>query len=178
MQETSDFWATANIVTSVLVNMSVLAAAVVAVVKFRVFRMFSRRYRSELVCTHHALPNGRVIFVGEYSVHNTGERPIALLSVTLRLYPAAREVVLLVPDRQALLAERILTPQEHGKRGLFQIEAGERSIFTLRCELPKLDDVVFLLCQLSWSDHREPAPYVGMYVPLPQKTPTDTAHIL
>ena len=165
MQESSGFWGTADTVASVLVNLSVLAAAVVAVIKFRLLHMFGRRYRSELQCTHHALENGRAIFIGEYSVHNTGERPITLSRVTLCLHPAAREGVLLAPERQALLAERVLTSEDPDKRGLFQIEAGERSIFTLRCELPELNDVVFLLCQLSWPDRRDPAPYLGMYVP-------------
>ncbi len=166
MQEGSSFWHTVDTVTSVLVHLSVLAAAVVAVIKFRLLHMLGRRYRSELQCSHYTLQNGRVIFVGEYTVHNTGERPIALSCVTLRLHAAAREGVLLVPDRQTLLAERTLASADPDKRGLFQIEAGERSIFTLRCELPELHDVVFLLCQLSWPDRRDPAPYVGMYVAL------------
>ena len=165
MQESNDFWALADTITSVLVNLSVLVAAVVAVIKFRLLHMLGRRYRSELQCTHHVAQNGRAIFIGDYSVHNTGERPITLSHVTLRLHPATREGVLLVPEQQTLLAERILTSADTGKRGLFQIEAGERSIFPLRCELPELNDVVFLLCQLSWSDRRDPAPYVGMYVP-------------
>lgn len=164
MPDTGGFWAAAASVTSVLVNLSILAAAIVAVVKFRVLHMFSRRYRSELQCTHHQV-GGRVVFVGEYTVHNTGERPIALSRVTLRLHPAARDGALLVPDKGTLLAERVLAPANAGMGGLFQIEAAERSIFTLRCELPELNDVVFLLCQLSWSDSREPAPYVGIYVP-------------
>ncbi len=164
MQESGGFWHAAQTVTSVLVNLSVLAAAVVAVIKFRLLHILGRRYRSELQCTHHALQNGRVIFSAEYSIHNTGERPIALSCVTLRLHPAAREGVLLVPDRQTLLAERVLASADPDKRGLFRIEAGERSIFTLRCELPELNDVVFCFCQLSWPDRRDPAPYVGMYV--------------
>ncbi|MBW8057563.1 MAG: hypothetical protein FVQ86_06035 [candidate division NC10 bacterium] len=110
IQESSGFWASADTVTSVLVNVSVVAAAVVAVIKFRVLHMLSRRYRSELQCTDYVLRNGRVIFVAEYAVHNTGERPIALSSVTLRLHPTVREGVLLVPNRQALLAERVLKP--------------------------------------------------------------------
>ena len=165
LQDSGGFWSTADTVTSVLVNISVLGAAVVAIVKFRLLNMLGRRYRSELQCSHHTLPNGRVVFVADYSVHNTGERPIRLSSVTLRLHPAAREGVLLAPDRQRLLAERVLNSSDPERRGLFQIESGERSIFTLRCDLPELSDVVFVLCQLSWLDSRTPAPYIGMYIP-------------
>ena len=163
---------TAQTVTSVLVSLSVLGGAVVAVIKFRVLHLFSRRYRSELQCKHYALPNGRVIFEADYTIYNTGERPIALSSVTMRLHPATRDGVLLVPDRTTLLAERILEPTDREKRGLFQIEAGERSICTLRCELAELHDVVFVHCQLSWPDRRNPAPYIGMYVPVPSDAGT------
>ena len=164
MAESSGLWSTAQTITSVLVNLTVLAGAVVAVIKFRLFQLFSRRYRSELQCRHHALPNGRIVFEADYTIHNIGERPIPLSSVALRLHPAAREGVLLVPDRKTLLAERILESTDVDKRGLFQIEGGERSIFTLRCELAELSSVVFLNCQLSWPDRRAPAPYIGMYV--------------
>jgi len=158
------FWDGAHTVTSVLVNVSVLAAAIAAAVKLRVFRLLSRRYRSELVCRHHVLANGRVVFVGEYTVHNTGERPLALTRVALRLHGAVHQGVLLAPDERTLLAERAFTPADADKRGLFHIEAGERSIFTLRCELPQLDEVVFLMCQLSLVGRADPAPFIGLYV--------------
>ena len=164
MEPTSGFWEIGDTITSVLVNVSVLAAAVAAAIKFRVLHMLRRRYRSELLCRHYALSNGRVIFVGDYSVHNIGERPMAVSRVSLRLHPAAPQGALLVPDPNLLLAERVLEAGDADKTGLFQIEAGERSIFTLRCELPELPGVVFLLCRLSWPDRREPAPFVGMYV--------------
>lgn len=165
MQEGIGFWATAGAVTSVLVNLSVLAGVIVAVIKLRVLHILERKYRSELQCTHHATGSGRVIFIADYSICNTGEMPIVLSGVSLRLHPAAREGVLLMPERKTLLAERVTASDDPEKRGLFQLEAGERSIFTLRCELPELNDAVFLLCQLSWPYRRVPAPYIGMYVP-------------
>lgn len=165
MQNNPGFWQSADTILSVMVSISVLGAAVVAVIKFRLLNLFARRYRSELVCTDHVLRNGRIVFLGDYTIHNTGERPINLSSVVLRLRPAIRTGVMLEPDVNVLLAERILTPSDPVRRGLFQIEAGERSIFTLRCELPQLNDIVFLVCTVTWPDLREPAPYIGLHVP-------------
>jgi hypothetical protein len=158
------FWSAADTVTSVLVNISVLAAALAALVKFRVFAMFSHRYRSELQCRHHVLPTGQIAFEADYSVHNTGERPIDLTSVTLQLCASATDGPLLVPDPGCVLAERVLGARDADKRGLFRIEAGERSIFTLRCVLAQLDTMVFVRCQLAWKDNRALAPYIGLYV--------------
>jgi hypothetical protein len=165
MDGLNGFWSTAQAVTSLMVSLSALAAAVVAVIKFRVLHMFRRRYRSELQCRHHALRNGRVIFEADYTIQNTGERPITVSSVRLRLHPAIREGVLLVPDRETVLAERVLEATDPDKKGLLQIESGERSICTLRCELAELPGVVFVHCQSSWPDRRDLAPYIGMYVP-------------
>jgi len=165
MDAGNGFLSTAQTVTSLLVSLSVLAGAVVAVIKFRLLHLFSRRYRSDLQCRHHVLQNGAVIFEADYTIHNTGERPIALSRVALRLHPAVRKGVLLAPDYATLLAERVLESTDPDKRGLFQIEGGERSIYTLRCEFAELNSVVFLHCQLSWPDRRDPAPYIGMYVP-------------
>lgn len=157
------FWDSVQAVTSVLVDVCVLAAAVAAAVKFRVFRLFAHRYRSEVTCTHHELGSGRTVFETDYTVHNTGERPILISRVRFALHPSRKEGVLVLPDETQLLAERIL--DAHGsRRGLFQIEAGERSIFAMRCELPELPEVVFVMCQFSWQMRRPPGPYISMYL--------------
>jgi hypothetical protein len=158
------FWSRADSVTKVLVNLSVLGAAAAALVKLKVLNMLARRYTSELVCRHHPLPDGQIIFEADYVVRNSGDRPINLATVTLQLCAASHEGILLVPDRTQILAERVCAASDRDKEGLFRIEAGERSIFTLRCQPPHLDAVVFVLCQIAWPDRRPPAPYVGMYV--------------
>src|SRR5690349_17460028 len=122
-------WTGAHTVTSVLVDVSVLLGALAAVIKFRVLNILSRRYRSELACTHHVLPNGDVVFIGDYIIHNTGDRPILLTRVTLRLHPARRDGAILRADDKQTLAERVHSCTDSTKKGLFRIEAGERSIF-------------------------------------------------
>ena len=163
LNESSGFWNHAQTVTSVLVSVSVLAAAIAAAIKFRILHLLARRYRSELSCHHHVLADRRIVCVVEYAVQNTGERPIAFTQVSLTLHPSVREHALLVPDPDTVLAQRILIPSP-ATRGLFLVEAGERSIFSLRCELPELPEITFVLCQLSWPDRRAAAPFIGMYV--------------
>jgi hypothetical protein len=163
LNESPGFWNQAQTVTSVLVNVSVLAAAIAAAIKARILQLLARRYRSELCCRHHVLADRRIVFVVEYAVQNTGERPIALSQVRLTLHPPVREQALLLHDPNAVLAQRALVPGP-ATRGLFLVEAGERSIVTLRRELPELPEITFVPCQLSWPDRRAAAPFIGMYV--------------
>lgn len=158
------FWKQADTVTSVLVHVSILLATLGAAIKFRMLHLLSRRYKSELVCRHHVLSDNQVVFEAEYTVNNTGERPIELTRVNLRLCAAENRAGLLSPDQARTFAERVLEWRDSDKMGLFHIEAGERSTFTLRTMLTTLEPVAFVLCQLSWKDKRQPAPYVGLYV--------------
>ena len=167
------FWTRADTVTSVLVNLSVLLAAIAAMIKLRVLNMLARRYKSELVCHHWLLPSGSVLFEANYAVTNTGERPITLSEVSLSLCASARDGVLLKPDREHVLAARRIQPVDRERRAMSIILAGERSAFTLRCELPFIEPVVFVVCQLSWPYKREPAPFIGMYASAAARAPGD-----
>jgi hypothetical protein len=156
-----EFWVS---LTEMLVNVSILAAAVVAVFKLRVFSLLSRRFRSEVECSHYTLPGGRVVFVGEYTIHNTGERPITLSDVQVRLVGATKAGPVLAADEDAVLAERTYFTSEGAYEGLGRIEAGERSIFPLRCELDELPSTTYLIGSFRWPYKREPASFYGLYV--------------
>ena len=158
------FWKQAETIGSVLVHVSVLLAALAGVVKFRLLHIFSRRYKSELECRHHLLADGQIVFEADYTVTNTGERPIDFTGVSLCLCAASVRAGLLSPDVDRRFAERVIDTTDNQRRGVFHIEAGERSIFTLRTVLPTLEPVTFVLCQLSWPLERKLAPYFGMYV--------------
>ncbi len=150
-------------ITAILVDITILLAALVGVIKFRLYQLFRRRYRTEFRATHHELDGGKVIFEGDYIVQNTGERPIAISKVELEIRAARSEKGLLVPDEGSEIFKRTMDRNPKLK-GLFDIHAGERSIFTIRCELPKLDDVVFVVCHLTWPHKREPSPFYALYV--------------
>ena len=158
-------WDTWVQITTIGVNLSLLLAAGVAVVKLRLFNLMSRRYRSEVSCRHHRLPSGRVVFEGNYVLHNTGERPMVVRSVDVRLVGARTADGVLRPDEDRLLARRRFGSDEASMKGLFTIEAGERTIFPLQVELDDLEAVVFLLGGFTWPYRRDPAPYVKLYVP-------------
>lgn len=160
----ADAWGQLDTATSALVNVSVLIAAAVAVVKWRLYNLFAHRWRSELECRHVVLPDRRVVFTADYTVHNTGQRPLALSEVRLRLVRARIEDTLLVPDAGRVLAARVCRSDDPGLRGHFRIESGERTIFTLRCALDALDEVVFVLCDFDTPCRRAPAGFRGLYV--------------
>jgi len=69
----ADFWRSAKDVTSALADISILAAAIAAFVKFRLLEVLERRYKGELECRHYKLPSGKTIFEAAYIVSNTGE---------------------------------------------------------------------------------------------------------
>ena len=152
-----------EIISSILVDFTILFAAIVGIIKFRLYRLFQHRYMSEFRGTHHELEGGRIIFEGDYTVHNTGERPISISKVELKIFGTRSEKGLLVPNKENQIFERVMTNTPELK-GLFDIQAGERSIFTIRCELPTLDDVVFVVCRLEWPHKRNPSPYFALYV--------------
>jgi len=151
-------------ISGLLVDLAVLAGALVAVVKFRLFNILGRRWRSELTCAHYELPDSSVIFTADYTIHNTGQRPILVTEVSISLTGALEEGSLLIPDESRKYAKRVMRSGDPALKGLFQIEPGERTIFTLRAKLPSLDEAVFVLCDFLVAYKRTPASYRGFYV--------------
>jgi hypothetical protein len=150
--------------TSIIVHVTVFAAAIAGAYKFQLLRLLSHRHKSHVESHHYVLAKDQIVFVAEYTVSNIGERPIDFTGVSLRLCGAKSSAGLLEANQSACLAERIM--DRNGETDtLFHIAAGERSIFTLRTILPKLDPVVFVLCQLKWAVKKaQPAPFVHMHV--------------
>ncbi|HKP75716.1 MAG TPA: hypothetical protein VJT67_09250 [Longimicrobiaceae bacterium] len=147
-----------------LVNLTILAGATAAIVKFQLYNLLGHRWRSDLSCRHYDLPDGSVVFTADYTITNTGERPLVLSDVHVQLYASRTEGVLLKPDKEKCLAERWMVVSDSTLKGLFQVEPGERSIFTLRCRLPRLDEVVFIECGFVIPQRRVPAAFSGLYV--------------
>jgi hypothetical protein len=160
-------WDELDKVSGVLVNLAVLTGAVAAMVKFHVFNLFGHRWRSDLECKHFELPDGNVVFTADYTITNTGERPLFLSQVKIRLLPAIRDGVQLKADLENCVAERVMNPTQSTLKGLFQVEPGERAIYPLRCMLPSLDTVVFVQCGFELPHRRIPAAFLGFYVKVP-----------
>ena len=158
-------WIGWETITGTLVNVTVIVGALVAVVKLRLYNLLAHRFKSEVVCSHVNLADGRVLFCGDYIVHNTGDRQIWLKCVHLRLVCAkTTSDSLISPNEEAVLAERQLVRGGKPYKGLHRLEAGERSIFSLRCILDDLDDFTFFVCKFEWPYRRTPSPYISLYV--------------
>ena len=156
-------WEQLQHISGFLVDCTLLAAAVMAVIRFRLFNVLGHRWRSELACMHWELDDGGVIFVADYTLQNTGQRPLHLRSVSLTLVGTKLEGPLLAPDTDRVFAQRTLRSDDPALPGLFQIEPGERTIYTLRCRVDSLDDLVFVLCGFDLKHRRVPAAYRGLY---------------
>lgn len=150
--------------SGLIVDIVVLIGAAFAVIKFQLFNVLGHRWRSELTSSHHDLPDGSAVFTTDYTINNTGERPLLMKKVTIRVTAARQEGVLVLPDETRILAERVFADEDPRLTGLFQIEPGERSIFPLRARFPDLEDVVFVLCDFTLVQKRKPGAYRGIYV--------------
>ncbi len=150
--------------TGILVDIALLIGALAAAIRFRLFNVLGHRWRSELTCSHHELPDSSVIFTADYTIHNTGQRPLRLKEVRIRMTGVRQDGALLVPDESRVHAVRIMKSGDPALKGLFQLEPGERTIFTLLTKLPDIDEAVFVLCDFSLSHKRVPSAFRGFYV--------------
>lgn len=150
--------------TGVAVDLAILAGAIAAAIRFRIFNVFGYRWRTEVRCQHAALADGSVIFLADYVVNNTGRRPLKLTSVSIDVSAATQDGQLLVPDPSKPIASRTLHAGDSSLKGIFQIEPGERTIFPLRARLDRLDEFVFVVCTFATAAQRTPTVFRSFYV--------------
>lgn len=150
--------------TGIVVDLAIIAGAIAAAIRFRVFNVFGYRWRTEVSCRHVDLPDQSVVFLADYVINNTGRRPLKLTDVTIEVRPGKQRGELLEPDESAVIASRVLRSGDNTLKGIFQIEPGERTIFPLRARLPKLDHYVFVVCTFATSAHRTPTVFRSFYV--------------
>lgn len=151
-----------------LVDLTILFGALAAAYKFRVFDVLGHKYRSEVWCGSAPLGSdegGRVLFVGNYVIHNTGNRPLKISWVSLRLLQLHEpgEDGILDSSRSRELVKR--TFDKDGGVSWFRVGAGERSIYPLRCHLPSIDGTLALECKFGWKHGGEPSEFVWLYDP-------------
>lgn len=158
----------------------VLAAALVGAIKFKVFQIWKHAYRTEMECSDTTVSSGETIFIAEYTIQNTGDRPLSIDRVQIQLCPALEvHGGHLMPDRATnLLMPNLIAAQEQdaGKDKHFkpigslgEIKKGERSTFTLRCRLRELPDAFFVFGEFNWTKSwfqpdRAPSFYSFLYV--------------
>ena len=169
-------WEDFHHVTGIVADVTLVLAAIAAIIKFRLVNEFGHKWRSELTSTHRQLNDGSIVFTADYTLQNTGTRTLHVTGVRLRLVLAKTEERLLVPDETKVLAERALLPTDSGLLGNFQIEGGERTVFPLRCRLDSLPDVVFVLCDFDLKQKRAPTVFRGLYCKTEPHDESSTAH--
>ena len=156
-------WEELHHVSGVIADVIIALAAIAAVIRFRILRPLAPRWRSELSCAAWRMPDGGVIFTADYILNNTGPRVLGLTNVTVRLVKSKVSGVVLEPDESHVLAERVMAASDPSLKGMFLVESGERSIFTLRCRLDEMPEAVFILCGFDLKRRRVPAAYRGFY---------------
>lgn len=156
-------------VLGVLVNLTIVAGAIVAAYKFQVFDVLAHRFRSEVWCTSTAVGEsepGRILFVGNYVIHNTGERPLKVKKVTLQLlepFPGDRIIDSDRTDKESPLAKRVF--EADVGTSWFKIRGGERSIYPIRAYVDRIDGPVVFLCTFEWKHRGEPSEFAWLYDP-------------
>ncbi len=150
--------------TSILVHLTVFVASLVAIIKLKLYKLLEHRYQSEFRATHTPLSDNKILFEGDYVVLNTGERPIKLTKVDIGLYGVQRINGQVVIDHDNEIFKRVISIDDETVAGLMTIHSGEKVIFTVRCELSHLDDMMFVNCRFEWPYKRKPGSYLSLYV--------------
>ena len=153
-------------VLDLLVSLTILGGALAAAYKFRVFDALAHRYRSEVWCTSTPVGEGepgRILFVGNFVIHNTGDRPLKVNLVHLALLAPEQDDAIIDSDRAELMVERVFGSDSGSS--WFRVGAGERSIFPLRAYLDRLDGPVLFRCVFSWKHRGRPSEFVWLYDP-------------
>jgi hypothetical protein len=150
--------------TGIVVDVALLIGAVAAGVRYRLFNIFGYRWRTDVISKHVELADGSVIFLVDYVINNSGRRPLKVSEVVITVHPSTQDGQLLVPDESKAIAARTVRAGDKALKGIFQIEPGERTIFTLRARLDRLDDYVFIICTFATPAQRTPTVYRSFYI--------------
>ena len=151
-----------NTLADILVKLTLVLGAIAAAVKFKIFRLYERRYATRLSATHSVLADGKILFEADYRINNTGQRPIEITEIDLSLFPAMLQDSLVFPDDTNPILNRTISGE--ATAALRVIEAGESTTFTLRCVLDHMEDTVFVRGRFRWRHKRLPGDYLSLYV--------------
>lgn len=151
-----------------LVSLTVLGGALAAAYKFRVFDVLGHRYRSEVWCTSTpASPDepGPILFVGNFVIHNTGNRPLKIGRVELSLLTPRKGDRVIDSDR--VVDDPLLQREFVADTGTswFRVGAGERSIYPVRGYIDDVSGPLLFTCRFEWKHRGEPSPFVWLYDP-------------
>lgn len=149
--------------TGIVVDSVITIGAVAAVIKFRMYNILGRRWRTNVSSTHFDLQDGTILLAVDYYVQNTGRRPLHINQVNLVVEHVEQQGGLLEPAGTTIV-RRKMEAGDPRLAGLFQVEPGERSIFTIRTQMPNLPEIMFITCSFSMRGDRNPSAFRSLYV--------------
>jgi hypothetical protein len=149
--------------TGIIVDVVITIGAIAAAIKFRMYNILGRRWRTDVASTHFDLHDGSMILAIDYYIQNTGRRPLHVNQVSLVVEEVAQRDGLLEPAGTTIL-RRDMRAGDPRLAGLFQVEPGERSIFTIRARMPSLPEFMFITCSFSMPGTRNPSAFRSLYV--------------
>ncbi|MEM8556799.1 MAG: hypothetical protein AAGG50_03045 [Bacteroidota bacterium] len=155
----------AETLSSILVNTFVVFAAIFGAYQFRMHRKYQNRYNTYVKCNHYVNDNDEILLEAKYYVNNLGDRPISLSRVEIKAMNVLKfENGVAILDYNNIICERTITRKDLVSRGIFDIQAEERSIFTMRCLLNDLDPIIMVACEIEWVSDREPSTFSSLYI--------------
>ena len=162
----TDFMTEASGLLDVLVSLTILGGGLAAAYKLRVLDVLAHRYRSEVWCTSTPASDsepGRILFVGNFVIHNTGDRPLKVTRVTLSVLTPYPDDRIIDSDRAEPLDQRHFGSDSG--TSWFTIKAGERSIFPLRVYLDRFEGPLIFKCDFEWKHRGQPSEFAWLYDP-------------
>jgi hypothetical protein len=159
-------------ITSIVQSITVVGAAFFALFKFRLYQSWKPTQKAEMVCSAQPTASKDFVFEAKYQIFNTGDRPLRIRHVVLKICHAKLEKDFhLAPDEANILGSRTVIaeneeeakliakndgqagPDDHQFKAigvLGYVNKGADSSFTLRCRLRELPDVIFVVAEFSW----------------------------
>ncbi len=148
-----------NLVLKNIVAFLAIGGSIFAIIKFKIYRLFERRYRSEVEVKSKYSNNGELIVICTYIIHNTGDLPINLSNVSLNFYGSKTDNNRLICDKSESLLLKEFNSTQEDYSGLMKISAGERSEFPIRGNFKNPSEVLFVYGSFKWNHKREPSIY-------------------
>ena len=150
-------------ILEIVVNITVIIAAVFAVIKFQIYEVLTPRYNTDMKVEKEYIDDDKIYLVCTYLIENTGEIPISLLNVSLNFYEAKEDIdgQIKCLEEGNSLPQRVFKASNSRYRDLMKISAGEIFEFPIRGIFNKEREVqaLFIYGSFKWKHKKKTFPY-------------------
>lgn len=161
-------------ITSILVNITVIIAAVFAVFKVPLYQILAPRYNTDMKVEQKYTIDGKLYVICTYVIENSGKVPIDLLEVSLQFYEGndyykvdkntGEFRCIELPNH---LPKRTFHQSEKKYKHLMKLSPGEKSEFPIRAVFNNYEkEYIFIYGSFNWEEplfnriyKKEPFPY-------------------